>query len=93
MDGKLELGIEFQILFEQNLDGLHYFYCDRDDGSMGNQMTVANSSIVIDYTPERELFFIGIRESMSGLLKKMLDTMIEPEKLISFIDANQKLIG
>ncbi len=91
--GIWKLGINFRIMFEQNFDGLKYFHCN-PDGTIGNQNTVNGiKDIVIDYTPEREVFFQQVRQAMSDMLLKILQTMINPAKLVEFIDANQKLIG
>lgn len=85
--------IEYDILFEQTDNGKSFFNVNEDNtiGSKANFAT--HLSTIIDYTPERELFFINLNKRMQDIFLKVITIMADAQQFTALIDSGVKLLG
>jgi len=88
-------GVEYKKCKEIDEGGKKYFPY-KEDGTLGYEMRVEKSWSVIDWTPERESFFLSMYDNMENMIQKIsLFFGDDDERVLSLIDAahgNLKLI-
>lgn len=87
-------GISYHIMIEVDHVNKRQYHPIKNDGSLGFARNLQTKEQVMDWSEEREAFFISIYSSMSEMVLKMSQFIDqEPEEIALLIQNKQKLLG
>lgn len=84
--------VNYKVLFLIESGDKREFRSVMDDGTPGH-MEHGGKGRIIDYTPEREKFFINLRSAFINLFDQAISYLHDPDKLILSIQSGQPLLG
>lgn len=85
--------IDYGVFLQQEGNGTSFFTINTDGSAGSFAHFEFKKSIIIDHTPEREVFLENMKQRMREMFLKVISVMMDEDKFTTMIDSGMKLLA